>query len=137
MKAGLLNGQVKRNVGQTRPAPSGEKPVTIATADNDRMTRVLHLAQEMGGPLNVVIGTLSDTTSVLNSLYGSSSSFCVATMKSCTRMTAKIARKTYPIENEIFLFTGIAIISCGYQFFDRCDVDADSRDFRLDTIIII
>src|SRR5713226_2518885 len=32
-------------------------------------------------------------------------------MKSCTRMTAKIARKTYPIEKEIFLFTGIAIIS--------------------------
>lgn len=58
MKAGLLNGQVKGNVGQTRPAPSGEKPVTIATADNDRMTRVLHLAQEMGGPLNVVIGRM-------------------------------------------------------------------------------
>jgi hypothetical protein len=29
-------------------------------------------------------------------------------MKSCTRMTAKIARKTYQIEKDIFLFTGIA-----------------------------
>jgi hypothetical protein len=29
-------------------------------------------------------------------------------MKSCTRMTAKIARNTYPIEKEIFLFTGMA-----------------------------
>lgn len=58
MKAGLLNGQVKGNLGQPWPAPSGEKPVTIATADNDRMTRVLHLAQEMGGPLNVVIGRM-------------------------------------------------------------------------------
>ena len=58
MKAGLLNGQVKGNLGQPWPAPIGEKPVTIATADNDRMTRLLHLAQEMGGPLNVVIGRM-------------------------------------------------------------------------------
>ncbi len=58
MKAGLLNGQVKGNVGQTRPTSSGEKPVMIATVDNDRMTRLLHLAQEMGGPLNVVIGRM-------------------------------------------------------------------------------
>ena len=58
MKAGLLNGQVKGNVGQPRPAPNGEKPVTTARVDNDRMTRLLHLAQEMGGPLNVVIGRM-------------------------------------------------------------------------------
>ena len=58
MKAGLLNGQVKGNVGQARPAPSRETPVTIAAADINRMTRLLHLAQEMGGPLNVVIGRM-------------------------------------------------------------------------------
>ncbi len=45
MKAGLLNGQVKGNLGQTNPAPSGEKPVTIAAADINQMTRLLHLAQ--------------------------------------------------------------------------------------------
>ena len=33
MKAGLLNGQVKGNLGQTKPAPSGEKPVTIVDLD--------------------------------------------------------------------------------------------------------
>src|SRR4029077_15409500 len=38
----------------------------------------------------------------------------MATMKSWTRMTAKIARKTYPIEKDIFLF-GIAIISSRCQ----------------------
>ena len=58
MKAELLNGQVRGNVGQTKPAPSGEKPVTIAAAEINRMTRLLHLAQEMGGPLNVVIGRM-------------------------------------------------------------------------------
>jgi signal transduction histidine kinase len=58
MKAGLLNGQVKGNVGQPRPALNGVKPVTTARVDNDRMTRLLHLAQEMGGPLNVVIGRM-------------------------------------------------------------------------------
>src|SRR4029077_15632007 len=35
----------------------------------------------------------------------------MATMKSCTSTTAKIARKTYQIEKEIFLFTGIVVIS--------------------------
>lgn len=56
MKAGLLNGQVKGNVGQAKPGPSGEKSVGTATVDNDRMTRLHHLAQKMGGPLNVGIG---------------------------------------------------------------------------------
>src|SRR6266850_3209086 len=32
-------------------------------------------------------------------------------MKSCTRIIAIIARTTYQIEKEIFLFTGIAIVS--------------------------
>jgi signal transduction histidine kinase len=58
MKAGLLNGQVKGNLGQTKPVPSREKPVTTDAADINRMTRLLHLAQEMGGPLNVVIGRM-------------------------------------------------------------------------------
>ncbi len=78
MKAGLLNGQVKGNVGQPRPAPNGEKPVTTARVDNDRMTRLLHLAQEMGGPLNVVIGRMEyllergtdrETTRSLKAIY--------------------------------------------------------------------
>lgn len=55
MKAGLFNGQMKRSLGQTRPAPRREKPVTTDAADINRMTRLLHLAQEMGGPLNVII----------------------------------------------------------------------------------
>jgi hypothetical protein len=58
MKAGLLNGQVKGNVGQAQPGPSGEKSVGTATVDNDRMTRLHHLAQKMGGPLNVGIGRM-------------------------------------------------------------------------------
>jgi len=58
MKAGLLNGQVKGNVGQAKPALSGEKSVRTATVDNERMTRLHHLAQKMGGPLNVVIGRM-------------------------------------------------------------------------------
>ena len=49
MKAGLLNGQVKENLGQTRPAPSGEKPVTIAAADINQMTRLLHLPSKWEG----------------------------------------------------------------------------------------
>ena len=78
MKAGLLNGQVKGNLGQTRPAPSGEKPVTTDAADINRMTRLLHLAQEMGGPLNVVMGRMEyllergtdrETTRSLKSIF--------------------------------------------------------------------
>lgn len=47
MKAWLLNGQVKGNVGQAKPAPSGENLVRTATVDNERMTRLHHLAQKM------------------------------------------------------------------------------------------
>lgn len=78
MKAELLNGQVRGNVGQTRPALSIEKPVTTDVVDINRMTRLLHLAQEMGGPLNVVIGRMEyllergtdrETTRSLNAIF--------------------------------------------------------------------
>ncbi len=41
-------------------------------------------------------------------------------MKSCTRMTAQIARKTYQIEKEIFLFIGIPTRMWRFRV-SRCD----------------
>ena len=55
--------------------------------------------------------TLPAARSVLNSLYGSSSSICMGVMKLCTNMTAPIVRKAHRTEKEIFLFTGIAMSS--------------------------
>ncbi|MDP3090544.1 MAG: histidine kinase dimerization/phospho-acceptor domain-containing protein [Nitrospira sp.] len=58
MKAGMLNGHAKRDAGKTRRTPSREKPLATAIADSDRMIRLLHVAQEMGGPITVVIGRM-------------------------------------------------------------------------------
>jgi len=58
MKARIFNGQTKSDVGKTRQMPSGERRCTPAMADSDRMPRLRHIAQEMGGPLSVVIGRM-------------------------------------------------------------------------------
>lgn len=58
MKARIFNGQTKSNTGKTMPMPSGGRRCTSAMEGSDRMRRLLHIAHEMGGPLNVVLGRM-------------------------------------------------------------------------------
>lgn len=58
MKARMLNGQVRKSAGKIRQTSSGEGSHPTAMADSERMARLLELTQEMGGPLNVVIGRM-------------------------------------------------------------------------------
>jgi|CXWL01.1.fsa_nt_gi K+-sensing histidine kinase KdpD len=58
MKSGILDGQTKSNAGKIRQMVSDERHCTPAMADSDRMPRLLHIAHEMGGPLNVVLGRM-------------------------------------------------------------------------------
>lgn len=60
MKSGMLNGHAKRNAGKTWRTPSWERPLVTAIVDTERMIRLLHVAQEMGGLLNVVLGRMED-----------------------------------------------------------------------------
>lgn len=52
----MLNGQAKTILGKIRRAPSGERSVSTGIVGSARITRLFHIAQEMGGPLNVVLG---------------------------------------------------------------------------------
>lgn len=58
MKAGMLNGHETRSGVKNGRTPRGERLSTPAMADNDRKTCLLEIAQEMGGPLNVVLGRM-------------------------------------------------------------------------------
>ena len=56
MRAGMLNGQARTSAGRNRRTPSGERSVSTGIVGSERITRLFHIAQEMGGPLNVVLG---------------------------------------------------------------------------------
>ena len=58
MKAGMLNGQARTSAGKIRRMPNGERSISTGIVASEWIPRVFHLAQEMGGPLNVVIGRM-------------------------------------------------------------------------------
>ena len=57
-EGGLLNGHAERNEETTGRRLNGKRPLTTGVGVTDRMERLLLTDQEMGGPLNVVIGRM-------------------------------------------------------------------------------
>ena len=58
MKAGTLDGHATKSAEKTSRRQKGGNSFATTRADSDRMTQMLHAAQEMGGPLNVVLGRM-------------------------------------------------------------------------------
>jgi signal transduction histidine kinase len=58
MKAVTLNEHAGRDAEKTGRRLNGKRSLTTEVGVTDRMERLLFAAQEMGGPLNVVIGRM-------------------------------------------------------------------------------
>lgn len=58
MKAVILNGRKARGVRESTQKSAGEETLARGFSDSARLARLLLIAQEMGGPLNVVIGRM-------------------------------------------------------------------------------
>ncbi|TKS62341.1 MAG: hypothetical protein EWM73_02576 [Nitrospira sp.] len=58
MKSVTLNEHAGRDAEKTGRRLNGKRSLTTGVGVTDRMERLLHAAQEMGGPLSVVIGRM-------------------------------------------------------------------------------
>ena len=78
MKAVMLNGRAMKSVEEHGGKLNGKKPFSTGGENTDCVTHLLFIAQEMGGPLNVVLGRMeyrldrgtdSETTRSLKAIF--------------------------------------------------------------------